>query len=580
MNFFGKTANAVCFWGGAALGAIFRADYLAKARRGARVSEKALKKILRVSRDTEFGKRFAFSAIKSVGDYQRAVPLTTYDDYQDYISRMVNGGEQNLITGRRISYYATTSGSVGQTKLIPQAFSCYGSIFKVICLMVRDAAAAMQRRGACGVPARGLLTTEIHIGRVDDGGEDRHTSGGGVSSYAINGVKVFLPLFTPFPKEAFEGGIENLRYVKARCALMDPNVRWLCGPYMSMLTDIISYILENHEMLIRDIESGRIDPSIRMSAEVRGRLERKLRPDPMRAAELRAIFDGGSEKGVVSKIWKKLSLVQAVGAGDFMPFTKKMLHWCDTDVSLSYASYTASEAWMGYSFHFSDPRYLLLLDGNFYEFLPVDENGETDTAHPLLMQQLEVGKYYEIVLTTPAGLYRYRLRDVLKVTGFEGETPYFEFAYRANRTTDLCGSHITDAFVNAAVEAVEKELGLRIDDYSLYADTEHLPPRVVMFMEPERPVDAEERRRMREVFEAALVRVARGYRISRQANNLGVSEVYPVEKGSYMRYRQLRIAKGAAENQMKSIRVIKPGEELAYFLAAVTEVGKQRGDEE
>lgn len=580
MNLLGKAVNAVCFWGGAALGAIFRADYMRKARRGVRVSEKSLKRILRENRGTEYGRRYGFSSIRTVEDYQKAVPLSTYDDYQDYISRMVNKGEQNLITGRKISYYATTSGSVGQTKLIPQASSCYGSVFKVICLMVRDAAAAMQRRGACGVPARGLLTTEIHIGRVDDGEKDEQTSGGGVSSYAINGVRAFLPLFTPFPKEAFEGGIENLRYVKARCALMDPNVRWLSGPYMSMLTDIISYILENHEMLIRDIENGSIDPSIRMSAEVRARLERKFRPDPIRAAELKAIFAEGSEAGIVSRIWKKLSLVDAVGAGDFLPFTKKMLHWCDADVCLSYASYTASEAWMGYSFHFYDPSYLLLLDGNFYEFLPVDENSEADTEHPLLAHQLEVGKYYEIVLTTPAGLYRYRLRDVLKVTGFEGETPYFEFAYRANRTTDLCGSHITDAFINAAVEAVEKEMGLRIDDYSLFADTEHVPPRVVMFMEPEQLVDAEGCRRMQEVFESALVKVARGYRISRQANNLSVSEVCPVEKGTYMRYRQLKIAKGAAENQMKSIRVIKPGEDLAYFLAAVTEAGKQRGDEE
>lgn len=570
MNLLGKAVNAVCFWGGAALGELVRADYLAKARRGVSISEKALKSMLHRSRDTEYGKRYGFSSIGSVEDFQKAVPLSTYDDYLPYITRMVEKGEETLITANKISYYATSSGTVGQTKLLPQMAKGYGNVFKIICLMLRDGAVAMRRRHVCGIPARGLMTTEIKKNPVKT--EDKEKSDaaiGSITSYTINGVKWFLPLFTPLPKEAFEGGIRNLRYIKARYALQDPEVRWLTSPFMSALTDIVSYIVGNQEMLLRDIENGVIDPSVEMTDEVRRSLEKKLLPDPQRAAELREIFAAPSDEGMVAKIWKKLAYINSVGAGDFSPFTKKMLHWCGPDIYISYSSYLASEAWIGYAIHFNDPSYLLLLDGNFYEFLPVGEDGVIDEEHPKLMQELETGKYYEIVVTTPAGLYRYRMRDVLKVTGFEGQTPYLEFAYRANRATDLCGAHINDEFVIAAIAAVEKETGLRIDDYSLYADAEATPPRIVMFVEPERPVSAEERGRMRRTFEAAMVKGGRGYRIGREAGNLAPSELYTVKQGSYMRYRQMRVAAGASENQLKSIRVIKSAKDREFFRSCV-----------
>ena len=44
--------------------------------------------------------------------------------------------------------------------------------------------------------------------------------------------------------------------------------------------------------------------------------------------------------------------------------------------------------------------------------------------------QAEVGKNYEVVLTSTMGLYRYRLGDVVKITGKFFTTPNYEFLYR------------------------------------------------------------------------------------------------------------------------------------------------------
>ena len=572
MNVLSKAANAVLLHAGSALGACFRVDYKNKAHHGRRFSEKALMKIVKANRDTEYGKKYGFADIHSVEDYQRAVPLSDYDDYRPYVNRMVKNGEKKLLTARRIGYFATTSGTTGETKLIPEIVSSYTPFFKMVCLLVNDVTTAIRETGVPGISARGLLTTEVHIKPMEKSGMGGHGRSrvGAISSYAAGGMKLFLPIFTPFPKEAFDDEIRDLRYVKARCALQDPGLKWFGGPFMSALSDIMCYIEGNLDMLLHDIEPGTIDSSVEMGEAVRKKLEARLRPDPKRAAELREIFAQPSDAGLISKIWKNMCYVAAIGAGDFAPFTKKMRAWCGDRVRFAFAVYAASEALFGYAMRMGDPSYLLLMDGNFYEFLPV-EDSRADRERPLQMHELEVGKKYEIVVTNRSGLYRYCIRDVVKVVGFEGETPYLEFAYRANRVTDLCGSHITDEFIAAAVEAVEQEMGFRIEDYSLYADSEHIPPRVVMFMEPERPVDEGERLRMRDAFEAGLIRASRGYRLAREAENLCVCELHAVEKGTYMRYRRKKIAAGASENQLKSIRVIKPGEELAFFLAAVAE---------
>ena len=43
----------------------------------------------------------------------------------------------------------------------------------------------------------------------------------------------------------------------------------------------------------------------------------------------------------------------------------------------------------------------------FFEFIPFDSVHE-DQPETLFMDQVEVGKAYELVITTVAGLYRYR----------------------------------------------------------------------------------------------------------------------------------------------------------------------------
>lgn len=100
----------------------------------------------------------------------------------------------------------------------------------------------------------------------------------------------------------------------------------------------------------------------------------------------------------------------------------------------------ATEAFITIPFEGAHP---LALRSHFFEFM--DSAGEIHLAH-----ELRLGEKYEVVVSTSGGLWRYRLRDVVQVTGYLGKTPSLRFLGRAN-TSDLCGEKLTEQFVGSCV---------------------------------------------------------------------------------------------------------------------------------
>lgn len=70
-----------------------------------------------------------------------------------------------------------------------------------------------------------------------------------------------------------------------------------------------------------------------------------------------------------------------------------------------------------------------------FEFCPA---GETPSAQKLIpLWELEVGREYEIFLTTAMGFVRYRLGDVIKCTGHFHHSPVIEFVQKAGDAISL-----------------------------------------------------------------------------------------------------------------------------------------------
>ena len=63
--------------------------------------------------------------------------------------------------------------------------------------------------------------------------------------------------------------------------------------------------------------------------------------------------------------------------------------------------------------------------GLIYLVFSTEENPDTQ-----FVDEVEVGKRYEVALTTNSGLYRYRMGDVVEVVGFHERCPVIAFKYR------------------------------------------------------------------------------------------------------------------------------------------------------
>jgi signal transduction histidine kinase len=92
---------------------------------------------------------------------------------------------------------------------------------------------------------------------------------------------------------------------------------------------------------------------------------------------------------------------------------------------------------------------------HYLEFVP-----DGDTERTCTLDQLDVGATYEVVITTGGGLYRYRLRDLVRVEGHLLRAPLLSFQGRADRASDLAGEKLTPALVERALSAAMQELGI------------------------------------------------------------------------------------------------------------------------
>jgi hypothetical protein len=82
------------------------------------LTDRKLSEILRKNKHTVYGEKFCFSDIKTVEDFQKNVPITTYEDYIPFIERIKNG-EQNILTAEKVLLLEPSSGSTSAKKLIP-----------------------------------------------------------------------------------------------------------------------------------------------------------------------------------------------------------------------------------------------------------------------------------------------------------------------------------------------------------------------------------------------------------------------------------------------------------------------------
>ena len=479
---------------------------------------------------------------------------------------MVGKGEKDLITTYPIVQYAETSGSIGVPKKIPVSQQSMDIYTKYTITRVTALADAWHREH-CGKPlpiGRGFNQLEIVDRTLPDG-----TPLGNISGSAAKSYKKLFPYYLTSPIPVlYPKGYMPMMYLKVRYALADRDTTFMFSVFMTNLVDMMNYIKRNWQMLVEDIRTGTFNEDVEIDEETKAELMKVTRPDPKRADELEREFKKGFDTPIIPRIWPKMSFISTIGTGGFAAYTRAMRSFSG-DVPIDFQIYGASESMMATCTHIEEPEFALLCDSCFYEFLPAD--APADCTDTLNIDQLEVGKEYEIIITNLSGFYRYRIKDVLKVLGYEGESPKITFSYRKSQLLDLAGDKITESMMDEAIRRTGDELGVNIIDYCVYPNRDDSPSHYEFIIEPDRPLDPSKCDEYLKILEKHLGEVNPVYKECFDTNEIAHGLLYLQQMQTHALWRDIKVHKGTSLNQVKPVRVLDTPIKKKFFYGLLEE---------
>lgn len=527
--------------------------------------QQLLEMLMQKNAATEYGKKYGFEKITTFEQYQDCVPLTSYEDYEPYIERMLNG-EQGLITYKKIKRYVQTSGSAGKPKLIPLCGKAIWN-FQIMgfCAPMGSSLNYYKQRGEELPAQRSFLLIEVVNKDLPNGNKSSC-----LSALPFNLLRPFSSFFSVTPKEIFypeKPDETDMNYFKLRFALENEGVTALTAALVTYIESMFEYLEKNWQILVDDIEKGTIDSSVRCPEQLRKKLLRKCRPNPERAAWLRREFEKGFDTPIAPRIWPELAWTSAMRSGSLALFAEKLKKYCG-DLPFNNTGYVASESLMAMPLEMSATDGVLLPKSCLFEFLPV---GAPEGTRPLLLDQLEVGKDYEVIITNLAGLYRYRMYDVVRVTGYYQKTPKVEFLYRSNLVLNITGEKTTQKMLDWAVDKACAEVGMQYDRFCFEGVLQdgQTPYYNILFEAPE--ADAEVRAKIGPVLDKYLRESNLYIDVRRREDVLACPQVQFLIPGTFDAYTQSLREKGVNINQVKPVTILNTQERKDFFLARVAD---------
>ena len=450
-------------------------------RNAAPINLRTLRAIISASSQSEFGRKYGFSRLdleRNDAAYKAAVPLHRYADYEPAIERIRNG-EQNVLCSEPVEFFSVSSGTTGMGKTIPTTKRLRKTLTRAY-VDLTNAVPATQIPGAAA-PFRGLYmgSAATRIQYTAAG-----TPMGSASSESLTRVRRIAPLLWTSPWAVFEvADTASQWYLHALFALREPNLAYLRGTFAGHLSGWLAFIFEQQSELIDDIALGTIKGDLALTADARADLTARLQPDPDRAAALRTAFAEG--KDFVRRAWPTISYASTVITGSFAAYLPTLKQYL-ADLPIYTTVYGASETPIGLNVEVARPEWYVLLVGlAYFEFIPLEaiEEAQPQTCG---LDELTVGHSYEPVITNWAGLYRYRLGDIVRVEGYHQQAPILSFSHRIGTVLDLASEKVSESQVFGALqEALYPQAGEGnvLIDYTTHARVTARPPRYEVYLE-------------------------------------------------------------------------------------------------
>jgi len=500
--------------------------------------KKALFEFLRRNKNTEYGKRYNFSKIKAISEYQNTLPLVDCESMRPFIERMTRG-EQNIITRDKPLLFSCTSGTSGSHKFIP--ITKYSQAKKRQTVNLWIYYIYKDHPGVIEGKIFSIVNPALY-GYTASGVPYGAESGNGYKTipHAVKKLHVL-------PYEVFEISDYDSRYYVMLRLTMEENVTVIATMTPSILILLSSRIESLTDEIINDIEKGTLKKKLDIPENIRRLIEKQLKPNSERAKELREIY---KKKGKLlpKDIWSNLKVVACWKRGTVGLYIKEFPKYFG-EVPVRDFGYLSTEARCSIPMTDKGAGGVLDITANFYEFILKEDIDKKDKRF-FLCNELEKGKEYFVILTTPCGLYRYNIDDIVMIDGFFNKTPVIEFVQRGLNVTSLTGEKLYEAQVASALEkAIEKE-GLFVKFFTASMELAKKPHYAFLAEFEENPSFKKKKKFLRTMDEE-LKHASEEYEFNRNSQELGKPVMKVVASGGFEEYKKRKLQKGTHDAQFK-----------------------------
>lgn len=402
------------------------------AQRSGDMQRAQLRRLLHRARETEFGRAHDFDHAllrpgrEMVQAYRAATPIAVYDDLKPMLERMRVGGEPDICWPGLVRDWAQTSGTTAGDKYVP----------------VSEDLLRHNRKASFDVFAHaarfGVSLPDLFAGRL-----------------------LFLGGSTALEENEHGVRTGDLSGVVTQLITWPLTEVYLPGRRVALMSDWPEKI----EAMARVCARADIRMVSGMASWSLVLFERVLEIARQRDASVRTLRD----------VWPNMRLFVHGGVryDPFEPRVREVWSGSDDgeDIPARLEVYPASEGFVAMQDAPGERGLRLGVDqGVFYEFVPVEDINKAD-APAFTCDEVERGQRYVVVMSTPAGLWRYVLGDVVQFDdiphGAEGAGPArLRIVGRHRLFINAFGENVIVEHIENAVLAAMRETGARVGEFT------------------------------------------------------------------------------------------------------------------
>jgi len=380
----------------------------------AAVQQRLLLGLVRRAAATEWGRTHGYTHIRTVRDFQRAVPIGRYDDLAPLWHRAFDGTRDVAWPGH-IRYFALSSGTTaGASKALP----------------VSDEAIRVNRRSGLAM-----------LGLIERQAPGTHLLGG--KTLYFGGCTKLQPRGPCWQGDASGINARHLPRLAWRYRLPDPDIGAIAD-WEAKVEAICDRHLRSPVRGVVGLPSWSLILFRRLIDVARERVGRQV--------------------ATVADIWPDLEVFVHFGMA-FEPYRRQFHELVGRPIA-TVDTYSSSEGGLNaVQTEQGDPAMQLLVDsGAFYEFVPFSELDSPDPPR-LTLNDVELDVPYAVLLSTCAGIWAYDVGDVVRFTSLR--PPRIVFASRTALQLNVFGEHVIQEHLDKAMAAACDSLGATASDFTV-----------------------------------------------------------------------------------------------------------------